>query len=126
MNKRGITEDGQEVEYPIQRTSLPPRVIGLKDALIVCSICTGIFGGLTVYILDSRINQHLEAHNNDPRAHPAAMEPVKEHMSRQSGEAGLNQELLERTARTEASVAQMRESLARIEERLAIHDQRKK
>lgn len=115
------TGNDGEVEFLRRRDpSRVPKVIGLRDALVVAGICTGLFGGITVFSLRAMMREEIAYHNNDSRAHPAAMEPIHNHVARQEAEAGMNRDLLERVTRIEAKVTDSSESIARIEERLRL------
>lgn len=118
IGDRVIAEDGREIEFPRKRKECPPRVVTLRDALVVAGLCTTIFSGIAVFSLRAVVREEIGYHNNDARAHPAAMEPIHNHIARQEAEAAASRDLLERVVRIESKVTNSSESIARIEERL--------
>jgi hypothetical protein len=114
------TSDGEGEILSSRKSGHPKRVIGLRDALIVAGLCMAVFSGVLVFSLRSLVREEIVFHNNDSRAHPAAMEPIHAHIARQEAEIVQSRDLLERVARIEAKVTQSSEAIVRIEEHITL------
>ena len=119
-------ESDETPAYRNTRKAWGGNPITLRDALTIAGLCTGLFGGTVIFSIRSIAREEIQIHNNDSRAHPAAMEPMREHISRQNGEAPQNAEMFERIRRIEIRAEEFRETLARIEERMIRDVPRKK
>ena len=120
MGDHYTTENGDDVQFVTRRkpTPTPPRVITLRDALVVAGTCTTLFGGIVIFSLRSLVREEIGFHDQNSRAHTAIMEPVRDHMSRQNGEEAQNREMYARIRSMETQLQESGRSIARIEARL--------
>lgn len=67
------SSDGREVEFQDSRRDVAPRVVTMREMWKTVALVVGILGisvgGLFLWALDSRIDQRVTMHAQDPQAH---------------------------------------------------------
>jgi hypothetical protein len=70
---RVTTEDGRQVEFRDSRRDVTPKVVTIRDMWRTVATVVGVLGlsmaGLFLWALDSRIDQRVSVHAQDPQAH---------------------------------------------------------
>ena len=70
---RVTASDGKEYQFPHSRDPRPPQVVPMKDlwkTVVAITAALGIsLAGILVWALDQRVNQLIQLHEINPRAH---------------------------------------------------------
>lgn len=118
MGDRVTSEDGREIEFPRERSSRAPRVVTLRDmwkTIAAITAATGIsLGGLALWAIDSRIDQRIEVHAQDPQAHVAMVRVIDAQISADKSKDVEIQRLTSQIDALQRDVRDLRETIVEL------------
>lgn len=115
---RVTTEDGREVEFPNTRREVTPRVVTLRDMWRTVAIVIGVLGisvaGLFLWALDSRIDQRVSIHAQDPQAHVALVRILDSQLANDKSKDAEIQRLTSQIDALQRDVRDLRETIVEL------------
>lgn len=115
---RVTSEDGREVEFRDTRREVAPRVVTVRDMWKTVATVIGVLGislgGLFLWAFDSRIDQRVNMHAQDPQAHVALVRILDSQLANDKSKDAEIQRLTNQIDALQRDVRDLRETIVEL------------
>ena len=111
-------EDGQQVEFDHERRDMTPRVVTIRDMWKTIATILAVLGislaGIFLWAFDTRIDQRVALHAQDPNAHIALVRVLDSQLANDKSKDAEIQRLTAQIDALQRDVRDLRETIVEL------------